>query len=345
MQIPHDTIKGANTSSPMNFYDNWLNLWAKGEAEKMNARKAIYPEELTWITTEQDARAALLVGPENNFRTSGTVSMIAEIPPGYHSGRHSHGEEAIYILDGEGYSVINDTRYDWEKGACIRIPFGSVHQHINTGQTPVRYYSVMAPYFESLALVAKFEQLTRFGKNSELDIKCEKSDTGFDKNGRKLVVRLNEARITLGGEDNKDAPKTAYKESIPKEMFSGQGHHSRTIRFMGSRPDFVGDEVEITSVLCFSVGTCGGKHAHMEAVLYVLQGEGYTDVDGVRVPWRPGTALHIPGPQTPHQHFNTGSVEAQMIRAHSAIRYRLFQPLAKEKFPYLYLEHRPHEPR
>jgi quercetin dioxygenase-like cupin family protein len=339
-----DSLPSTNLQSSKTFYDGWLGLWDKGEKEKKTARVALYPEELMWVTTAQDAKAALLVAPENNFRTSGSVSMIADIPPGYHTGTHSHGEEAMYILEGEGNSIINNRKYEWEKGACIRIPFGAIHRHVNTSDTPVRYYSVMAPYFESLALVAKFEQFERFGKNSDSkSASVERSDDGFDIKGRKLVLRLAEAKITLGGEDSKEAPRTAYKESIPKEMYEGQGHHSRTIRYMGSRPDFMGEEVEITSVLCFSAETSGGKHAHMEAILYVIQGEGYTLVNDTKIPWRPGTALHIPGPQTPHQHYNTGKVEAQFIRAHSSIRYKLFQPIAKEKFPYLYLEHRPPE--
>ena len=82
-----------------NFYDKWLSFWGESLEEKRKARAVIHEEKLEWVETPQDFRVALLASPENGFRTWGSESMIAKIPPGCHTGKHEHGEEGIYILD------------------------------------------------------------------------------------------------------------------------------------------------------------------------------------------------------------------------------------------------------
>jgi hypothetical protein len=73
-----------------NFYDKWLGLWAEAEEERKNSRRNIHQEDLEWVETVQDYRAALMVSPETGFRTWGSTTMIAEIPPHSHTGAHKH---------------------------------------------------------------------------------------------------------------------------------------------------------------------------------------------------------------------------------------------------------------
>jgi hypothetical protein len=52
-----------------------------------------------------------------------------------HSGRHQHqGGLVIYILEGEGHSIIDGERLDWEAGDLLLLPLkpgGVEHQHFN----------------------------------------------------------------------------------------------------------------------------------------------------------------------------------------------------------------------
>ncbi len=49
------------------------------------------------------------------------------------------------------------------------------------------------------------------------------------------------------------------------------------------------------------------KHRHYyETLLFILEGSGYSIIEGERVEWEAGDALHIP-PWSWHQHFNTDS--------------------------------------
>jgi len=51
------------------------------------------------------------------------------------SGKHIHqGGLVILVLDGEGYTVVDGERYDWEEGDLIVLPIkpgGVEHQHFN----------------------------------------------------------------------------------------------------------------------------------------------------------------------------------------------------------------------
>jgi hypothetical protein len=52
-----------------------------------------------------------------------------------HSGTHRHqGGLALFVLEGEGYTVVNGERIDWEAGDLILLPItagGCEHQHFN----------------------------------------------------------------------------------------------------------------------------------------------------------------------------------------------------------------------
>jgi quercetin dioxygenase-like cupin family protein len=52
-----------------------------------------------------------------------------------HSGQHKHqGGLLIYVVEGEGYSVVEGEQHDWESGDLLLLPFkpgGVEHQHFN----------------------------------------------------------------------------------------------------------------------------------------------------------------------------------------------------------------------
>lgn len=326
-----------------NFYDDWLRYWDEEQRERREARTHVHEEDLEWVRTKHDWRAALLCAREKGFITSG-MAMVAEIPPGWHTGKHAHGEEAIYIVQGQGFSVVDGLRYNWETGSCLFMPFGSAHQHFNSGEDTVRYFSAMALPLERLLGMAKVTQHEETGETAmnELEgIKVAESDV-HPEYGR-IVLRLKDAPVLDGKERGAYQAKRKDEHilAMPKEMRTAgsPGHRSRNIDFMGhAETNFKATEVEITGILCDEPGKHSGKHGHMEAVLYVLQGQGYSIIDGERFDWKKGSLFQVQGPQTVHQHFNTGDIESQHLRIHFGIR-RFFQPVARRVFPYRYYEY------
>ena len=82
---------------------------------------------------------APVVDPKLGFYVKVMSTCVAQIEPGKRSGAHRHlYEEVNHILAGEGYSIIEDKRYQWKKGDTLSIPVFSWHQHFSTGKEPAR---------------------------------------------------------------------------------------------------------------------------------------------------------------------------------------------------------------
>lgn len=59
-------------------------------------------------------------------------------------------------------------------------------------------------------------------------------------------------------------------------------------------------------------------HRHTyETILYVLEGEGYSTIQGQKVPWKVGDAVYIPV-WAWHRHTNTGSGRARYLACENA---------------------------
>ncbi len=359
------------------FYDNWLGMWEKEEKERAAARQVIHEEEIEWVETQQDSKIGLLGAPETGFRTWGTTTMVAEIKPGEKTGKHKHGEETIYIVSGTGCTVVNGRRYNWGPGSIMCMPFGSEHQHFNTGDTDARYFAVMAPHLEFFAGLAKFVQFENWGKYSTLPSVPVSTD-GFEEGGeRRILMTLEMAEQVNGKPDVKEWDKVedvtseedleAWRKlsqktgpldgSKPIEMGIQTGLEQMGIKmpsnarraieglgFMSLRKQingFKNKEVEISSFQREGPHQATGVHSHMEAMIYCLEGYGYTLVeDNIRVEWRPGSLIHVQGPQTKHQHFNESDGNSRTLRIAPGFRY-FFEDVAHEEFPYLFNSVRP----
>lgn len=65
-----------------------------------------------------------------------------------HSGKHTHqGGLALYVLDGEGYTVVDGERYDWQAGDLLLLPVkpgGCEHQHFNaSADKPAKWLALI----------------------------------------------------------------------------------------------------------------------------------------------------------------------------------------------------------
>ena len=63
------------------------------------------------------------------------------------------------------------------------------------------------------------------------------------------------------------------------------------------------------------------SHTHTEAMLYVLEGRGYSMIDGKRVDWEEGDAVHVPPRMTVHEHFNDSDARTRTLRIEFGIRF------------------------
>lgn len=93
---------------------------------------------------------------------SHAISMtIGGLEPGGRSNRHRHTYETIlYVLEGRGYSMIEDRRVEWEAGDAVYIPVWAWHHHVNADPAnKARYLACEnAPMLQNLGRLAIREE-------------------------------------------------------------------------------------------------------------------------------------------------------------------------------------------
>ena len=73
------------------------------------------------------------IGPgDDPFLTQTLQVHFVELPGQSSNNGHGHqNEAAFYILEGAGYEIHDDQRYDWKKGDLVFVHTDSVHRHFN----------------------------------------------------------------------------------------------------------------------------------------------------------------------------------------------------------------------
>ncbi len=63
------------------------------------------------------------------------ISVMTKTPPGYLSEKVSHeGEEQVILMEGKGFVVLDDERYDLEAGDCVHYMSKTPHQYGTRGK-------------------------------------------------------------------------------------------------------------------------------------------------------------------------------------------------------------------
>jgi len=55
------------------------------------------------------------------------------------------GDQVIYLVDGEGFAVVGDSKHEIEKGSVVFVPTGVRHNVVNTGDEPMKLFTIYAP--------------------------------------------------------------------------------------------------------------------------------------------------------------------------------------------------------
>ena len=72
---------------------------------------------------------------------SNSVSLsIGELAPSSHTSNHRHAYESlIYILSGQGYTVMEGGHYPWQAGDALYVPPWCWHRHVASANGPAQY--------------------------------------------------------------------------------------------------------------------------------------------------------------------------------------------------------------
>lgn len=93
---------------------------------------------------------------------SHAISMtVGELAPGGRSNRHRHTYETIlWVLEGRGYSMIEDRRVEWQVGDALYIPVWAWHHHVNADPSAKARYLACenAPMLQNMGRLAIREE-------------------------------------------------------------------------------------------------------------------------------------------------------------------------------------------
>lgn len=273
----------------------------------------------------KESRTWWRVGPgDEPFLTQTLQVHFVQLPPGTSNRGHGHqNEAAFYILEGRGYEIHDDRRYDWEKGDLVLVHTDSVHRHFN-------------PYEETAtAIVFKAKTAWMY-----LGLVQQGRSAPFDAPG--FGPREDWSRLwSTGVADRKKVVKGADVEweTTPLGRVRVLSSHRR-------------DDVRTFSVDVFELqiepgGRSGRRWTMADEVLYVLSGSGYSlhwDVEAeiaekyharlalepTRHELKQGDTLYVP-PNTVAQHFAGTAEPLVMLSGQN----RLFKLLGYDNTVYL----------
>ncbi len=117
-------------------YEREVAASAAAWEERRLARRHLPFGEVVLKPNPKGSKSALLVDRSVGYRTTGLSLAMFELAPGQAQSKHRHpGEAILYIVDGMGYSVIDDDRIEWRTGDAVIVNHYAWHQHFNGSTT------------------------------------------------------------------------------------------------------------------------------------------------------------------------------------------------------------------
>jgi mannose-6-phosphate isomerase-like protein (cupin superfamily) len=196
--------------------------------------------------------------------------------------------------------------------------------------------------------LGRFEQLDEKGANTDTFLATLPAEDGqFDGLGRRIALHLEDApneaekRHASGKHRHGNGAETAAAAAdhdpgtrnvthpATRLIKSEHPHrHGAIYDLMGGgeskhehRNGFTSISVAMTQIFEEVPHTSSHDHTHTEAVLYVLDGVGYSEIDGVHYDWEAGDAVQIPPKMTRHEHFNPSDGRTRTLRIEYGVRY------------------------
>lgn len=85
--------------------------------------------------------------------------VAMSLAPNQEIGSETHTvDQIIYIVEGFGTSFMDGREVDLEEGDAICIPAGVVHNVVNTGDEPMKLFTVYSPPQHPAGLVEEFKR-------------------------------------------------------------------------------------------------------------------------------------------------------------------------------------------
>src|SRR4051794_15513352 len=256
--------------------------------------------------------------------------LLFELDIRRHSGKHLHqGGLVIFVLAGQGYSLIDGARHDWQAGDLLVLPIqpgGCEHQHFNAaGAESVHWVAFCyEPFFDVLGSELVQREVSADWAALQGGGATPAAAPSVPLPSRAAAARPR-ATAAAAGADRAAGPPTlldnlfelrdAQRAALRQAQLVVRGA-DRTLERnrMGSFRWYLHPAMPhlATRTLLFYIqelspsGRSGQQLHQGGRVHYVWEGRGYTIVDGIRHTWETGDIIMLPvKPEgTTHQHVN-----------------------------------------
>lgn len=270
---------------------------------------------------EVHRRTLALTNPGLKGRPLAATTMLTSMSiyyPGDLAGVHRHTASASrFLLEGDGgYTTVGGEKCPLERGDLVITPNGEWHDHGNDGSTPIIWVNVLdiglVEYLN--AIFTEWEYYETNGSSGAQATKTQSfirpagwSDKMFSQGG--IVPRFGPERRGRGVH----SPKYLYQWARTRETLqalrseAGDPYDGIIVEYINP---LSGESVVPT--LSFNAQLLRPEeltrtHRHTASSVYcVIEGEGYTDVEGNRLEWTRNDIFVVPGWKW-HRHVNRSS--------------------------------------
>jgi len=149
-----------------NFWDMIFELRDEQREARKNGVQVIKEAQLPLEVNRQGLMRWYMHPAITDTILSTYLVFSQEIPPGSRSGRlRFQGDQVIYVVEGQGYTLLDGVKYPWKAGDVLNLPLrkpGIVVQHFNTDPETTAKLIAVEPNFLACASVDRgsgFEQL------------------------------------------------------------------------------------------------------------------------------------------------------------------------------------------
>lgn len=249
------------------------------------------------------------------------------------SGRHRHqGGIIIYVLEGNGMTETAGEVLEWQAGDLLLLPIqrgGTTHQHWNKDVSKGCRWVAFRDLLVGRCIANIIDQVSEMpDKNGA----AHTSPEGHRRLQWKATASVEQVPLVSSPDelagmnlfDRLIALRDVQRKRLQQSTWLIRGDelawelnaHGRMQWYLHPCLAYTAVQTHIFYRQEIPMGSRSGVQRHGgDAVFYMLQGEGYTEVDGVRHAWKAGDVMTLPvfPDGVLYRHVNTGTTPVRLI--------------------------------
>lgn len=318
-----------------NFYEKVIRDRAQWVDRQMKGKLLIRGDEREYQETRQ-GRLKNYISPHiGDTALNNWSCFIHDIRR--QSGRHRHqGGIIIYVIEGEGVTEVDGKMLNWKAGDLLLLPIapkGVAHQHFNGDDSRKCRWIAFRHHAIRDYTVNSITQLEE-SPDYQGDLKKIKSILKGEGQADTWKAKVHGEQVSLVTDPDELHSVNLFDKLLEMRDHTRKRHEKATWLIRGEELAWELNQhgkmqwylhpciayTVLQTYLFFRqeipVGSRSGLQRHGgDMIFFILQGEGYTEVDGVKHEWKAEDVMTLPlrPDGVAYRHVNTGKEPVRMI--------------------------------